>query len=622
MLNAGRSWSGHERNCCFLNTGSNAGSKGRFATISATSGLDFADDARAFALVDWDHDGRLDVWIANRNAPQLRLMRNQLESGGGFVALRLAGNGRTTNRDAIGARVEIVVPGKPPQIKTLRAGEGFLSQSSKWLHFGLGSATEIERVVVRWPGGAKETFRGIQPNRHYAVAQGTGRAEPWRPEARTRLVLKAGASDSPAPSQRARVAVITPLLITPEAFKSTDGSLQELPVGRGNPVLVNFWASWCRPCLEELKQFTDRADELRAADIEVVALSVDGLEDGSKTLAAQAVLDRLKFPFQAGAATRELVKYFQTLHDLHIPLTEPLPVPTSFLIDRQGRLVMIYKGPVSVEQILRDARQASGTRSQRVARAAPLSGRTIDDPVVAEPIKWDEIGLLFGWARELHRLGRFEQAERAYRAVLAEAPDNIASQINLGALLVEQKRLTDAEAVLRKAQQDRPDSAEVRINLGLVLRLQKRIPEAIEQYREAVRLAPDSADIRRRLGEMLLSVGNPREARVPLEKAVLLDPTSVVANHFLGVALAEAGHPEEAVARFRAAIRYAPNFAQSHYQLALLLRQAGDLSGAEKHFRETIRITPNSHQARYELATTLKRQGNPAGAVAELRRAC
>ena len=190
LVRDGGSWSGHERNCCFLNV-----RRGPFANVSSVSGLDFPDDARGLATVDWDHDGDLDLWVTNRNAPRVRFLRNENANGNHFLAVRLQGNGATTNRDAIGARVEVHLAGgarrspqgSPPDsppltlAKTLRAGEGFLSQSSKWLRFGLGDAPGIERVVVRWPGGKAESFSDFEVDHHYRVVQGSGTARRWVP---------------------------------------------------------------------------------------------------------------------------------------------------------------------------------------------------------------------------------------------------------------------------------------------------------------------------------------------------------------------------------------------------------------------------------------------------------
>jgi hypothetical protein len=131
----GSSFSGRERNCVFLNTGGP-----RFADVSAVTGLDFADDGRAVGLTDWDQDGDVDMWLANRTAPRLRLVRNDLPHTNGRVAIQLVGT--TCNRDAVGARVELYLDGPEPRrlTETLRAGDGFLSQSTKWLHFGVGRA--------------------------------------------------------------------------------------------------------------------------------------------------------------------------------------------------------------------------------------------------------------------------------------------------------------------------------------------------------------------------------------------------------------------------------------------------------------------------------------------------
>ena len=67
LVRAGHSYSGHERNCCFLNLPG-----GRFANVSQLSGFDFPEDGRAVAVCDWDGDGDQDFWVANRGAPRLR----------------------------------------------------------------------------------------------------------------------------------------------------------------------------------------------------------------------------------------------------------------------------------------------------------------------------------------------------------------------------------------------------------------------------------------------------------------------------------------------------------------------------------------------------------------------
>ena len=101
LLKQGRSWSGYERNCAFLNVNGR-----RFANQSAVSGLDFLDDGRGLAVTDWDHDGDLDLWISNRNAPRLRFLRNDTPTGEHrWLARRLSANGTTCYRDAVGAWV-------------------------------------------------------------------------------------------------------------------------------------------------------------------------------------------------------------------------------------------------------------------------------------------------------------------------------------------------------------------------------------------------------------------------------------------------------------------------------------------------------------------------------------
>ena len=168
------------------------------------SGIDFPDDGRGLAVVDWDHDGDLDLWLSNRSAPRIRFLRNNSTGANQSLMLHLIGNGTTTNRDAIGARVEVTTTGENTdddshlkRIKTLRAGEGFLSQSSKWVGIGLGTAAGIEKVTVRWPGGSTETFTGVEPGGRYTLEQGSGEPSADTPETPRAEILKIG---SPPPA--------------------------------------------------------------------------------------------------------------------------------------------------------------------------------------------------------------------------------------------------------------------------------------------------------------------------------------------------------------------------------------------------------------------------------------
>ena len=87
MIEQGRSFSGQEKNCFYLNTGK----KGKFSDISFLSGVDFPDDGRAVASVDWDQDGDLDLFISNRNAPRIRYLRNDLNDSRNSIPISLKG---------------------------------------------------------------------------------------------------------------------------------------------------------------------------------------------------------------------------------------------------------------------------------------------------------------------------------------------------------------------------------------------------------------------------------------------------------------------------------------------------------------------------------------------------
>ena len=116
-------------------------------------------------------------------------------------------------------------------------------------------------------------------------------------------------------------------------YRSFDGGQRDLDANTGRLLLVNLWASWCRPCLAELSELAQRYDEIRATGIDILALSVDGLgPDAPREAmanAARLVSDR-KFPFPVGHATATLLTDFQrSCHinfNISTILTDELPV--------------------------------------------------------------------------------------------------------------------------------------------------------------------------------------------------------------------------------------------------------------------------------------------------------
>ena len=144
LVRSDHTWHGYARNVLFSNN-----RDGTFAEISGAIGLDFSEDCRSFALADIDHDGRLEVILKSRNAPQLRVLRNAMEEIGHSISFRLQGT--KSNRDAIGASVTLQV-GPLSQTKYLHAGSGFLAQHAKELFFG---SRRVTRAVSR-PGAVAE----------------------------------------------------------------------------------------------------------------------------------------------------------------------------------------------------------------------------------------------------------------------------------------------------------------------------------------------------------------------------------------------------------------------------------------------------------------------------------
>ena len=143
--------------------------KGKFADVSRDAGpvFDVKTVARGACFADYDNDGKVDAFVVNLGAPA-ELLHNVTPNSGHWIALKLKGT--KSNRDGIGAVVEVEAGGRAQTAQRV-AGSGYLSQDDDRLHFGLGSASKIDKLTVRWPSGRTQALENVAPDRVLTVEE-------------------------------------------------------------------------------------------------------------------------------------------------------------------------------------------------------------------------------------------------------------------------------------------------------------------------------------------------------------------------------------------------------------------------------------------------------------------
>jgi tetratricopeptide (TPR) repeat protein len=511
FIRQGNSWNGHEPNVLFVRR------DGRYRDYSGVSGLDVAEDGRAFAVTDLTGDGALDLILKSRLGPQVRVFANHCAGARQRVVFRLRGT--KSNRDAIGARIEV-----DGQVKWLAAGSGYLSQHTKKLHFGMGDRQSVQMVKITWPSGLEQAAGPLEAGFQYDVEEG-------KPEVRkTPLRPRAVFPDS--------VPALTPDN-QPRLHATWFVEPIPLPDNRKGPGLVTITARESAETLAAYSLFRRYLFEWRS-DLEVpLYLLVDEKGRARKIYSAApspkevqadvaALAQPCPFPGRyLVPPRRDFFKIGAALFWAGYP--EPALPYLEAVLERSPRNVQTM---VMVAQIHLEAKRTARARAflEQALTADPMSAEAwnelggveladgnanaaLDRYRKALEIKPDQSYALMNAAQACAHLGDNAGAERFFRRAL-EVDRLFAEAANgLGLALAKQDRLGEAKQAFERAIEIRRDYASAINNLGVLYGSQGDSNNAIAAFRYGIQVAPDEDDLYLNLARTYLKSGEREKAR-------------------------------------------------------------------------------------------------------------
>ena len=540
------SWNGSEPNLFYARRG------GRYRDYSGVSGLDLAADSRAFAVTDFDGDGRPDLLLKSRLGPQVAAFRN--DSTGERHGISVDLEGVASNRDAVGAIVRLETEdGVAAQV--LSAGSGYMSQHSKRLHFGLGNHAEALSLSIRWPSGAEQRFQHLRAGFRYRIREGDDRYETVPHLARTESQQRATPIEGDNSQVLAPTWFVEPVPLPVKAAEGflilTDGPM----VGRA-PAVPYKVVDLRQAPTDQLPAFTIFRRYLfdHRADLELpLTLLVDGRSRVHKIYPSipteadlKADLSLLRqsgrrpsgLPFAGQYLSRPSRNHFRMgAAFVHAGLPK-MGLP--FLRAAEGRQGGNFRASLAIGQIQMEAGdlEAAATHLERAQALRPDS-----------PELWNNLGGL-AMAREDHRtalqhfgralelnpdlpyalinaaqthtaLGQAADAERLLRRALELEPDDPEAANKLGLVLAKQGQLEEARGLFERAIEHRRDYAEAINNLAVLYLQSRQVGDAMAALRYGIEQVPDFDTFYMNLARIHVERGDVPRARQVMQS--LLD---------------------------------------------------------------------------------------------------
>ena len=477
------SFSGYERDHLFYRPD---GSTEPFVQSAYVFGLDADHDGRAAAPVDVDGDGDLDLALLTLRG--LRLFENT-SAPRRFARVRLTAT--RSRRDALGAEVVLTAGGRERR-DFVKITEGFRAQVPLDLHFGLGQATAVDALEVRWPSGAVEVWTDLPVDRLLDVREGAADVE-------ARALARWSDGTRPALTAAPSPAVVAQRL---------DG--EPAPVAGGRPAVLNFWAPWCAPCNEELPQLVELAGRYEN-EVDFVGLSVE-LQDLDSV---RETIERFGIPYSQFLADEDVMaRFFGTEAEAALPST--------YVFDGEGRLRRLFRGAVTepvLDALLASFRdEAVNEVALRLLAETHFAGGEYEQAIDyytrladLEPRRLYQIRQ--GWRRQRARdrfqagrarllAGRPGEAIGDFNAALAVLGEDDEVLVELGTAEALSGRLAAAARTFDRAIAAEPDSVRAWIGRARVHVAQGEREAARARYERALRLSPANADARRELSSL------------------------------------------------------------------------------------------------------------------------
>lgn len=558
FIREGYSWEGREPNVFYVRRG------GRYYDFSGVSGLDIAADSRAFAALDLDGDGALDLVVKNRLGPQVRVFLNHCAAGRNSLVVELRGT--ESNRDAIGARVEIEHEGGRV-VRWLSAGSGYLSQHTKRLHFGLGSQRVARAVRIRWPSGREQEFRNLEAGYQYRIAEGAEEA------VRAPLL------------SRRPMASAAPLVVDNHEVFEPAWLLEPVPLPevRKGPGFI---------CLVQGESVHTPA----GIPFEVVDLGRARPEQ----VAAYALFRRYLFDYRADLETPLLllVDELGRAHKVYPSVPEP-----AVLREDLGR--MHAPDRLKLALPFPGWYYAGGSRNHfRLGAAFFWAGYPEQGlPYLEEALRKnpDNAVVRLAAGQILLELGRHAEARTHLKRAVALKPENPLAWNNLGGVAMAEGNPRLALEHFERALQLKPDLAYVLANAGQACARLGETARAEQMFRRALEIDPEDADSANQLGLLAAKAGRLDEARELFQRAIRIRRDHAGAINNLGVLYAQSRKLNDAVAAFEYGVQVAPDDERLYLNLARLYRGMGEPEKARSVLERLRERRPDSAAAKKAL---------------------